>query len=106
MARRNLQVFIEMLPQDPSISIIEPLLSLLTDLRLLERRMRSEARSADQGRLRILARKSSIMVRATSILNERYNRDMIDAPSKELNRMRLFSAEIDADLTSVLGGGE
>jgi len=102
-ARRNLQVFIEMLPPDPSLTIVDPLLALLMDLRLLDRRVRNEF--SKEVKLTDMARKVVIMHRATAILNDRYHRDMIDDPAAELLRMRLFVAEMDSDITSRTSGG-
>ena len=115
-ARRNLQSFIEFLPSDSDTEIMDSVQRLLLEMRGLDKKVslaetggkyRWSDENPSSGKLRVkklrsfdrkLADRSSLIVKATSILNDRVLDDEVKDPRMELSKLRKYVVDLRNDL--------
>ncbi len=115
-ARRNLQTFIEFLPSDADTAIMDSVQRLLLEIRGLDKKVslsetggkyRWSDENPSTGKLRLkklrsfdrkLAERSSLIVKATSILNDRVLDNDVEDPRMELNKLRKYVVDLRNDI--------
>jgi len=114
--RRNLQALSEYMPADVDVGIMDALQRLIMDIQSLDKKVtlspvgakyltgdgRYDADRETNRKLRSfdrrLTERSSILVKATSALNDRYLDDQIGDPMMELNKIRKFLTDLRNDV--------